>query len=121
MKKLLLGLLLGLSLVSCDTVSLNNYKVKYIPEQNIINYNGNWVQNMDINGNVLNDISIRPYINDNSIILFSKEDIFMIKIDNVRYRLRFINNNAYEIIFLENNYLQNNYNQEINIELVTYE
>lgn len=119
MRKILITLLLGLSLVSCETDSLTTYKVKYIPEQNIINYNGNWVQNMDINENVLNNIAIRPYINSNSIILVSKEDIFLIKINNTKYRLRFINNNAYEIIFLENNYLQNNYNQEINIDLTT--
>ena len=121
-KKLLLVSLLSIGLFSCDTAdSFITYNVKYIPEQNIINYNGDWVMNMDDNDNVLNNISIRPYIDKNSIIIFSKNRILSIRLNQTKIRLRYINDNSYEIIFREDDWLDDNYNKQIDIELVVYE
>ena len=46
MKKLLFTLFI-ICFLSCDTTELNKCNINYIPGQNLINYNGTCIQNID--------------------------------------------------------------------------
>ena len=116
-RKLIL-LFITLSLFSCDNVELSYYDINYNKLTDTISINGVDYENMDDDENVLNKISIRPYVDNNSILLSSNEKIFSIEIkSNVKYRFQFINNNVYRIVFLEKNWLFDNNN--IKIKLIT--
>lgn len=115
MKKLLMILGICLFLFSCDTADLSNYDINYNKQTDIITINGIDYNNLE-NDYVLNDIGIRPYVEDNSILLASNEEIFSIRIDsNVKYRLKYMSKGAYMIIFLEDNWLAENENIKIHL------
>lgn len=118
MKKILL-ILIGILLISCDTANLSTYQIDYNKQTDIITINGIEYDNME-NDYILNHIGIRTYVETNTILIASNEEIFDIKIKNdVKYRLQFMSKGAYKIIFLEENWLSGNDN--IRIQLVTTE
>ena len=121
MKKIITILLVSLLLISCSSEpNFVTYNVKYNYYNNKINYNNVWVDNMDSNENILNNIGIRPYINENYLIIVSNSKIYNLKIYNNKYKLQWINDNCYKILFTNNNYLNDNPNYEFNFRLTIF-
>lgn len=119
MKKIALLLAIIFGLFSCDTADLSNYDINYNKENDIITINGIQYDNIE-NDYILNDIGIRPYVEDNSILLTSNEEIFSIRINtDVKYRLKYMSKSAYMIIFLEENWLSENDNIDITLTTTT--
>lgn len=102
MTKLLLLFGLMLSFIGCDTADLSTYEIKYNQTTDVITINGVDYDNMGENGNILNQIALRLNIEENSILIATNEEIFSLKLKgDVKYRLQYLNRNAYKIVLID--------------------